>query len=240
MSVDVVGDPEGAATPPGSMPRPTNEESRSTSINHPKWHQRQALVGSTAVRRSVATDGLPRMRRGGTTDRGQSGDPGTWPARSSATGACGARRATDAGGDSGATIPVPVRREHDGDTAGNAIAPTVHSVGDWLGAGAVWSGTTFCERGPGPNEPVEDPWKEGGRGLGDFATMGGGGAGAPPLPLRARVPRRFHGAASGRARGDDAGGARATDGAGRRNRRASVHGRGAGLVMAIVGGEIRR
>ena len=222
------------------MPRPTNEESRSTPINHPKWHQRQALVGSTAVRRSVATGGMPRMRRGGTTDRVRSGDPGTWPARSSATGPGGGRRATDAGGDSGTTIPVPVRREHDGDTAGNAIAPVVHGVGDRLGAGPVWSGATICERSAGPNEPVEDPWEDGSRRLGDFATVGGGGARAPPLPVRTRVPRGFHGATSGGARGNDAGGARATDGARRRSRRASVHWRGSGLVMAIVGCEIRR
>ena len=179
------------------------------------------------------------MRRTGTTNRVRSRDSGTWPARSSAPGTAGARRAADANGDSGATIPVPVRHEHDGDAAGNAITPAVHGVCDRLGAGLVWSGATIRERGASPNEPVEDLGKDSRRWLGDVATMGGGGACVRPLPLRARVPRRFHRQTNGRARGDDAGGARATDGARRRNHRASVHGSSAGLVMAIVGREIR-
>lgn len=75
--------------------------------------------------------------------------------------------------------------------------------------------------------------------MGDFATVGNGGQDGPTFSKRACLADRFHGAASGRARGDDTGGARATDGAEQRNYCARVRGSGAGFVMAIVGCETR-
>jgi|GEM_PF-5333007 len=221
------------------MPRLTNEGSRSTPINHPKWDQRQAMGGGVAVGRSVATGELPDVWRAGTTGGTRSRDPGTRPTGTAAARSACARRATGAGGSTCAAIPVPMRREHDGGSAGDAISPVIHGVGDWMGAGAFWHCPTFGVCGQGANEPLDNPGEEGGRGMGDFATVGCGGPNGPTLPVRACLANRFHGPASGRARGDDTGGARATDGAGQRNHSARVRGSGVGLVMAIVGRETR-
>ena len=50
--------------------------------------------------------------------------------------------------------------------------------------------------------------------MGHVATVGDGGQDGPPFSKRACLADRFYGATSGRARGDDAGGIRATDNAG--------------------------
>ena len=197
------------------------------------------MDGGVAVGRSVATSELPDVWRAGTTGGTWSGDPGTRPTGSATARSAGTWRATDAGDSAGTTVPVPMRREHDGGSARNAISPVVHGVGYWMGAGAFWHCPTFGVCGQGANEPLDNPGEEGGRGMGDFATVGSGGPNGPTLPVRACLAKRFHGAASGRARGDDTGGARATDNAGQRNHRARVRGSGAGLVMAIVGRETR-
>ena len=227
-------------TPPGSMLRLTNEGSRSTPINHPKWDQRQAMDGGVAVGRIGTTGDLPCVRGSRTTSGVRSRDPGTWAARSATAWSAGSRRATGAGDFAGAAILVPVRREHDGGAAGNPNAPAVHGVGDRMGVGALWGRATLGECGQGADQPVDNPGKKGGRGMGDVATVGDGGPSGPTLSDRACLTAGFPRAASGRARGNDTGGVRATDGAGRRNHRARVRGSGAGLVMAIVGCEIPR
>jgi hypothetical protein len=77
-----------------------------------------------------------------------------------------------------------------------------------------WSRATFGDRGAGADEPVDNPGEESGRRVGNVATVGGGSPSGPTLPVRACITAGFRRAASGGARGDDAGGVRATDGTG--------------------------